>query len=112
MWTVNSSGLLSKAMLELEALYIDLEQCTGAKGLSKEWRTINKQLASQVLTMDPANSLPVLNTITKHMFDYPWEHIYEDERIDACDTEDFAKNIRSLKQNVIQLINKVQGELQ
>lgn len=99
-------------MLELEALYIDLEQCTGAKGLSKEWRTINKQLALQVVNETRANLLPVLNTITKHMFDYPWEHIYEDERIDACDTEDFAKNIRSLKQNVIQLINKVQGEIQ
>jgi len=109
---VNSSALLSKAMLELEALYIDLEQCTGAKGLSKEWRTINKQLALQVVKEDRANLLPVLNTITTHMFDYPWEHIYEDERIDACDTEDFAKNIRSLKQNVIQLINKVQGEIQ
>lgn len=109
---MNSSALLSKAMLELEALYIDLEQCTGAKGLSKEWRTINKQLALQVVKEDRANLLPVLTTITTHMFDYPWEHIYEDERIDACDTEDFAKNIRSLKQNVIQLINKVQGEIQ
>lgn len=35
-------------MLELEALYIDLEQCTSVKGLSKEWRTINKQLINKV----------------------------------------------------------------